>query len=195
MWKQSKQCSGVQGLQYNLRRSSVCYCKNDPDANEARCVYKKRRMNLPEKDTEFPKVARRKSLEKWQQHWDGSRGRSMGPRIQRRNGEINWHLTQFLSGHSSYRQYLHRFGLDNSPFCPECGCPSKELECIIFYCPRSSSERSREDFLKISISCQNIIGEMLKLIGNWCTVNSAIKRNQVELRKAECTKSGKVGRS
>lgn len=41
-------------------------------ANEARCVYKKRRMNLPEKDTEFPKVARRKSLEKWQQHWDGS---------------------------------------------------------------------------------------------------------------------------
>ena len=163
-------------------------------ASETRCLYETRKMNPLEKDAECRKAARRESLEKWQKRWDDSqRGRwthTLIPRIeewiQRRHGEINYHLTQFLSGHGGYRKYLHQFRLDDSPLCPECGCTPEDPEHVMFHCPRFLSERrSLEDSLKTTLSPQNIVGEMLKSEGNWCAVNTAIKRIQEELGRAE----------
>ncbi|GBP94341.1 hypothetical protein EVAR_65487_1, partial [Eumeta japonica] len=40
--------------------------------------------------------------------------------LNRSHGEVNFYLTQMLSGHVCFREYLHRFKHDNSPECPSC---------------------------------------------------------------------------
>ncbi|CAB0042137.1 unnamed protein product [Trichogramma brassicae] len=59
---------------------------------------------------------RAKTLEKWQTQWSATtKGRwthrlipSIAAWIERRHGEVNYHLTQLLSGHGCFRSYLCR---------------------------------------------------------------------------------------
>lgn len=40
--------------------------------------------------------------------------------IYRRHGHSDYHLTQFLSGHGAYADYLFKFKLRSNPYCPHC---------------------------------------------------------------------------
>ena len=57
--------------------------------------------------------------------------------VGRQHGEVNFHLTQILSGHGCFRQYLHRFGHAVSPLCPECVEEEETAEHVFFVCPVS----------------------------------------------------------
>ena len=71
---------------------------------------------------------REQALREWQTNWDISeKGRwtyRLIPNIKvwlnRKAGEVKCYVPQFLRRHGGYRAYLHRFGHDTSPFCPEC---------------------------------------------------------------------------
>ena len=62
-------------------------------------------------------VVRAESLSEWQRRWDLSvKGRwthrlipDLKTWLDRRQGEVNYYLTQFLTGHGCFRAYLHRF--------------------------------------------------------------------------------------
>ncbi|XP_041451109.1 uncharacterized protein LOC121404806 [Drosophila obscura] len=70
-------------------------------------------------DTREAREARRQeSIRRWQAKWDSStKGRwthklipDLKAWIDRKNGQVDFHLTQILSGHGCFRSYLKRFG-------------------------------------------------------------------------------------
>ncbi|KAH8304869.1 hypothetical protein KR059_003006, partial [Drosophila kikkawai] len=74
-------------------------------------------------------TARRRSLENWQNRWDSSqKGRwthTLIPNItswvERSHGQVDFYLTQVISGHGCFRSYLKRFGHETEDWCPVCG--------------------------------------------------------------------------
>ncbi|KAH8252209.1 hypothetical protein KR032_009296, partial [Drosophila birchii] len=67
---------------------------------------------------EARRAARRRSIIRWQAMWDSStKGRwthrlipDISSWVNRRHGEVDFYLTQVLSGHGCFRSYLKRFG-------------------------------------------------------------------------------------
>ncbi|CAB0039999.1 unnamed protein product [Trichogramma brassicae] len=92
---------------------------------------------------------RAKTLKKWQAQWSATtKGRwtyrlkpSIAAWIERRHGEVNYHLTQLLSGHGCFRSYLCRTKNDTSSSCPTCHPTVEDVLHVIFHCPRLTSER------------------------------------------------------
>lgn len=127
------------------------------------------------------------SLERWQSRWDSSsKGRwtyklipDIRTWIERKHGECSYQLTQFLSGHGGYRKYLHRFGHDTSPICPQCVGVEEDTEHAIFHCPRFM-EGFGENY-----NPSNVLDYMLQSESNWLEVESRISSIQTELRRLE----------
>jgi len=85
--------------------------------------------------------AREATMENRQRRWDeSSKGRWTHRLIHkircwvvRKHGSVNFHLTQLLSGHGCFRQYLNRFGHEQLSHCTWCGVDYVEdAENIIF---------------------------------------------------------------
>lgn len=128
-------------------------------------------------------TARAESLNKWQREWDAAeKGRwthrlipSVSTWVSRRHGEVNFHLTQFLSGHGCFRQYLHRFGHAESPLCPVCGDCEETSEHVVFTCPRF--EAARSEMLAIvgaDTSPVNVVQRMCSELAKWNAVCGAV---------------------
>ncbi|CAB0045308.1 unnamed protein product [Trichogramma brassicae] len=114
---------------------------------------------------------RAKTLEKWQTQWSATtKGRwthrlipSIAAWIKRRHGEVNYHLTQLLSGHGCFRSYLCRTKNDTSSSCPTCHPTVEDVEHVIFHCPRFTSER--EELYRLAnglLEPETIVGFMLE---------------------------------
>lgn len=140
------------------------------------------------------KIEREKSIEQWQNRWETSRkGRwtfKLIPVIQvwlnRRHGEVNYYLTQFLSGHGLYRSYLHRFGLDSTPYCPQCPNQEEDPEHVTFYCPRFRHERQKaEEDLGTQLHVQNIVSIILNRKEHWNVICGMIKTIHQKLAMEE----------
>lgn len=126
----------------------------------------------------FIREERAVSLRKWQERWDNSsKGRwtyTLIPNIEkwvnRKHGEVNFHLTQFLTGHGVYRSYLHRFGHDNSPLCPVCSVVEDACH-VVFDCPRFDALRTElADLTNTRPLPQNIVDIMLTSESAWNSV-------------------------
>ena len=73
--------------------------------------------------------ARANSIQMWQRKWDSDQyGRwtfklisSISKWLERKHGEVNYYLTQFLGAHGCYRNYLCRIGIEVSSVCLFCG--------------------------------------------------------------------------
>lgn len=127
------------------------------------------------------------SMTAWQARWDNTtKGRwtyKLIPTIviwtKRVHGDCNYHLTQFLTGHGGYRKYLHRFGHDSSPFCPECPDQEEDTEHAVFHCRRFMEWR-------IDLpSPQNLIERMLCSEEDWMEICTYVTNVQIELRRIE----------
>jgi hypothetical protein len=133
------------------------------------------------------KLARAESMAKWQQEWDtapnGRWTHRLIPRISnwvnRKHGEVNFYLTQFLSGHGCFRQYLHRFGHARSPVCPQCREDEETAEHVVFVCPRFSAIREGLPFL----NTENIVEEMCRNEATWNAASNAIRQIMLELQR------------
>lgn len=134
-----------------------------------------------QRDVGIRRVAREGSIRRWQQEWDNSpHGRwthSLIPDIQtwlgRKHGEVNFYLTQFLSGHGCFRKYLHRVGYARSPLCPVCSLAEETPEHVLFVCPRFEIERSN---IPTTLRVDNIILQMCNDQNTWNVVISTVER-------------------
>lgn len=132
---------------------------------------------------------------KWQARWSSTdKGRwtySLIPDIRtwlgRAHGDLDFYITQLLSGHGCFRSYLHRFGHDSIPFCPSCdGNVVEDARHVFFICPRFRNGRANlERMLGHSIGPGNIVVTMLASLRNWTSVCNFVKLVLLELRRLE----------
>lgn len=97
---------------------------------------------------------------------------------ERRHGEVNFRLSQALTGHGCFRSYLHRFGKSETDECAICGVSPDDAEHAIFNC--DLAHRWRTDacgYLGIhELTPDNIVGVMLSSADAWSRVSGLISR-------------------
>ncbi|XP_058128439.1 uncharacterized protein LOC131292350 [Anopheles ziemanni] len=59
------------------------------------------------------------------------------------DGWVNFHLTQVITGHGFFREYLFVKGFTQSPDCPNCPGTVESAEHAVFHCPRFDNVRGR----------------------------------------------------
>ncbi|KAL4083919.1 hypothetical protein QTP88_029235 [Uroleucon formosanum] len=130
-------------------------------------------------------VPRTKTMEAWQERWSteesGSWTRRLIPDVRpwcaRSHGLVtNFHLTQFLSGHGCFGQYLHRFRKSDNPRCVDCRAPTDDAEHAFFECDRWWRRRME---LKATINGpftpETVVGKMMESRSNWTAVERFVK--------------------
>ncbi|CAB0039418.1 unnamed protein product [Trichogramma brassicae] len=114
-------------------------------ADERARLYSRRREDA--KDEE-----RLATLSKWQEAWDRSTKARWTHRlipnirtwIERRHGELNYHLTQLLTGQGFFKHHSQRYDHNQSAQCPVCPTSIENAEHVFLHCPRFSGERERD---------------------------------------------------
>ena len=125
---------------------------------------------------------RQQTLCEWQHRWDSElRGRWTAKIIrniplwtERKFGEVNFYLTQFLSGHGYFCKYLYRMGKINSAACIYGDADEDDAEHTVFCCMKYENERSEVTRKLGHISVNNIINKMLASEEHWTIINAFI---------------------
>ncbi|CAB0036640.1 unnamed protein product, partial [Trichogramma brassicae] len=113
-------------------------------ADERMRLYGRRREDAKDKE-------RLATLSKWQEAWDQStKARwthrlipNIRVRIERRHGELNYHLTQLLTGHGFFKHHSRRYDHNHSAQCLVCPSSIENAEHVFYHCPRFNEERER----------------------------------------------------
>ena len=128
--------------------------------------------------------ARASTLATWQQRWaEGTKGRwthrlvpSISEWAEREHGEVNFYLTQFLTGHGYFRKYLFNLNRVRTPFCKSCGHDEDTAEHTFFECPRWNDFREQTEATIGTLTPENVVGKMLRNEAGWGAVATFIER-------------------
>lgn len=158
-------------------------------------------MKAEERGNCFGKTDREKQREreitisKWQERWEGSETghwtrsliREVKPWFTRKHGETNFHLTQILSGHGCFCEYLYRFKKLPSPDCTYCGENIPDTAShTVFSCSRWDQYRFElENRLQQRLTTDNMIPLMLTSRDNWRTISEYLVRIMKEKEEIE----------
>ncbi|CAB0044051.1 unnamed protein product, partial [Trichogramma brassicae] len=138
-------------------------------ADERARIYQRHPENVKEED-------RSETLRKWQDRWDRAlKGRwthrlipNITEWVGRGLGEVNYYLTQLLSGHGYFKSLSQRYDNDLSALCPACPTTIEDAEHVFFRCPQFYEERERlQQVLQEGIKPENIVRLMLETASNW----------------------------
>ncbi|XP_033254400.1 uncharacterized protein LOC117193783 [Drosophila miranda] len=107
--------------------------------------------------------------------------------VSRKHGQVNFYLTQLLSGHGCFRSYLHRFGHADSAECSWCGhYVEEDAEHAIFSCAWFAAQRQRlEEALGGAVVKQSLVPCMLLSPENWEATSCFAATIMRELRAVE----------
>ena len=141
-------------------------------AKERKAIYRRKGENLREV---VAREERQRTLNEWQLSWQNEpRGKwtarlidKLDPWLNRKHGEIDYFLTQLLSGHGGFQSYLHRVGKARSPDCVFCNRVADDAEHTFFSCERWDGLRQQLYADTGELSPDNIVREMLKSAGSW----------------------------
>ncbi|CAB0033754.1 unnamed protein product [Trichogramma brassicae] len=146
-------------------------------ADERARIYQRRPESVKEEE-------RRETLSKWQDRWDrASKGRwthrlipNIAEWVERGHGEVNYYLTQLLSGHGYFKSHSQRSDNTLSALCPSCPTTIEDAEHMFFHCPRFYEERERlQQVLQEVIEPENIVRLILETASNWMAVASFVQ--------------------
>ncbi|XP_015378372.1 PREDICTED: uncharacterized protein LOC107172594 [Diuraphis noxia] len=140
----------------------------------------------------------RERQEKYRQKWDESeKGRWTRRLIKdidiwtnRGFGNVDFHLTQMLTGHGCFGYYLNKYKIRASSECVDCQAPVDDAEHTIFMCDRWWRERrSLEVNVGSDIGAESIVQIMLQSKRNWLAVKTFVAKSlgtkEEEERQAE----------
>jgi hypothetical protein len=137
---------------------------------------------------------RKTSLAQWQACWDSTpKGRwthRLIPRIEnwvnRGHGEVDYYLTQLLSGHGCFRDYLFKFKWEETPDCPHCHGVPEDAEHVFFQCPRFDEARGRLQVVpNETLTPEGLGRRMLASVEGWNAVSIFATVVLKELRRME----------
>jgi len=91
------------------------------------------------------------------------------PWLERRHRQVDFYLTQILSGHGSFRSYLKKYGHDTSDGCPSCGSGIEEdASRVLFECVRFVEDRAALEIATgVSTSPSTLVPTMLRDQMEW----------------------------
>ncbi|CAB0041826.1 unnamed protein product [Trichogramma brassicae] len=138
-------------------------------ADERTRLYGRRREDA--KDQE-----RLEALSKWQEAWDQSTKARWTHRlipnirvwIERRHEELNYHLTQLLTGHGFFKHHSRRYDYNQSAQCPVCHSSIENAEHVFYHCLRFSEERERHSLLYEVMTPENTLASELNWLASAC---------------------------
>ncbi|XP_030750902.1 uncharacterized protein LOC115878506 [Sitophilus oryzae] len=109
-------------------------------AEKKRELYVKAEIN-----DEVKKQQRQGTYQKWQEEWDTSDNRKLIHNVEdwtsRKHGDVDYYITQFLSGHGVFMDFLHRIKKIPNGNCMYCD-EIDDAEHTLFCCPRWENGRS-----------------------------------------------------
>lgn len=118
----------------------------------------------------------------WQQRWTSSSRaawtRQLIPEVkawaERKNGEVGYYLTQFLTGHGSFGDFLHRIGKRTTDICEDCDEEPDSPYHVFFECP--CWRQLREDRLRVTgdLTTLTLVTAMLNSEDTWRAVETFI---------------------
>lgn len=140
------------------------------------------------------KTTKERLMNKWQEDWDNaSKGRwthrlipDVKKWVNRNHGEVNYHLTQFLTGHGCYGEYLHRFHRRISDECQLCGVRPDTAEHAVFECDAWTRQRREiEGHVGQEVTADNVTTMMTASKENWKRIDETVgmimrKREEIE---------------
>lgn len=122
---------------------------------------------------------------KWQEEWrksdKGKWTRRLIPEIknwlQRKFGNCDFHLTQMLTGHGCFGQYLTKYKKRQNPECVDCGAVDDTAEHTLFVCDRWwRTRRELEVILETEMVPDTIVGKMLESREKWEAVKRFVEK-------------------
>lgn len=141
------------------------------------------------------KTAHEAMLRRWQHEWDrASNGRftyRMVPVIAkwigRKFGEVDFHLSQLLSGHGCFGSYLKRFHLRTDESCIICGSTPDDVEHAILGCDAGYNWRWEiwQDLGVAEPPLEDLVQMMLSNEGTWTGIANYIRRIMKTREKEE----------
>ena len=93
--------------------------------------------------------------------------------------ELNYYVIQFLTCHGSFRKYLHRFGHDTSPICPNYVDEEEDAEHILTCCPRFRWPG------ETGLGPSRLMKELLNFRVIWSQYSQRMSEVKLELRRLE----------
>lgn len=132
----------------------------------------------------------------WQRRWNTSEnGRwtyKLLPNIEewtrRKHGEVNFYLTQLLTGHGSFREFLYKYDIADDPFCRHCEGKVQNAEHVLLECIEYVAARNAlEQVIGNAITPRRLISFMLSTSEAWDTANRIIASIMQELRRENQT--------
>ena len=100
--------------------------------------------------------------------------------LQRQHGDIDFYISQLLTGHGCFLEYLYRLGIAEYSFCANI---VQSPGHVFFDCPRFCVERaSLNRHLVCEVRLDNIMDIMLHSENQWVLVANFVKSVLVELR-------------
>ena len=152
----------------------------------------------PTARTGISKITRTRLENRWQQRWMGAEtGRWTHVLIpdlrrwtRREHGQVNYYLTQALSGHGCFKAYLKRFNICQQSTCDFCGCENDDAEHTLFHCIEWKSLRETlETTIGETLSADNMVNKMLESKQNWnhisTFVSAVMKRKEIDQRRRQ----------
>lgn len=142
----------------------------------------RRQMGIVHRDS--AEMIRRQSICKWQDRWNReSRGRwtarliiDLSKWASREHGEINYFLTQLLSGHGYFLKYLYRMGKVDTDICIYGDNCVDDAQHTFFSCERWRIERNIVEREVGEITPENIINIMLASRRNWDSIAAFVEK-------------------
>ncbi|CAI6367653.1 unnamed protein product [Macrosiphum euphorbiae] len=131
-------------------------------------------------------VVREQLTSRWQTAFDNAANgrwtyrliKDLAPWLRRQHGEVSFHLSQVLTGHGCFGEYLHRFGKTDSDSCALCGTAPDDTEHAVFNCDAFHNWRTETCvYLGVDqLSPDNLVNNMLRSSADWQRVSSLIER-------------------
>lgn len=140
-------------------------------------------------------TARANSIERWQAKWaQSTKGRwtyrllpDIGTWMNRGYKEVDYFLTQALTGHGCFRTYLYKRNRAEASSCVYCGAGDDDAEHTLFVCDRWNDERSeyqrkRNRVFTIGSMIEDLIGLEEQWRTTYMTIRSIIESKERDER-------------
>ncbi|XP_040175055.1 uncharacterized protein LOC120907938 [Anopheles arabiensis] len=153
---------------------------------DARC-YNRLQLSPDSSREAIRQEEKESSLQLWQQQWDDEAANNTSRYLRwahrqvpdvrlwtgRKHGEVDFYLSQVLSGHAFVHEFLHVFGFAPSPDCPRCAGSVESVAHVLFECPRFADVRVE---LLHGVDEDNLGSRLLESAESWDRIQQAARR-------------------